>query len=136
MLNNRKFKYTFFHKKSTKDGLPLKLSALKVANNKTEKKTAIKLFGVIPVRFEGKSLLANYLNWLKQSHGSKTAIIMSYQKSAIRFYSKNGEFIIKCSITELDIVNIIINITIGNVKTRHKLFINNINILSLLIKKD
>ena len=90
----------------------------------------------VPVRFEGKSLFVNYLNWLKQSHGSKTAIIMSYQKSAIRFYSKNGEFIIKCSITELDIVNIIINITIGNVKTRHKLFINNINILSLLIKKD
>ena len=71
----------------------------------------------VPVRFEGKSLFANYLNWLKQSHGSKMVIMMSYQKSAIRFYSKNGEFIIKCGITELDIVNIIINITIGNVKT-------------------
>ena len=35
-LNNRKTKYTLFHKKSSKDDLPLKLPALKVADNKTE----------------------------------------------------------------------------------------------------
>ena len=40
----------------------------------------------VPVRFEGKSLFENYLNWLKQSHRSKTATVMSYQKLAIHFY--------------------------------------------------
>ena len=35
-LNNRKTKYTLFHKKSSKDDLPLKLPALKVADNKIE----------------------------------------------------------------------------------------------------
>ena len=39
-----------------------------------------------PLRFEGKSLFENYLNWLKHSHRSKMAIVMSYQKLAIRFY--------------------------------------------------
>ena len=40
----------------------------------------------VPLRFEGKSLFENYLNWLKQSHRSKTATVMSYQKLAIHFY--------------------------------------------------
>ena len=45
-LNNRKTKYTLFHKKSSKDNLPLKLAALKIDNN-IERKTAIKFLGVM-----------------------------------------------------------------------------------------
>ena len=40
----------------------------------------------VPLRFEEKSLFENYLNWLKQSHRSKKAIVMNYQKLAIHFY--------------------------------------------------
>ena len=40
----------------------------------------------VPLRFEEKGLFENYLNWLKQSHRSKKAIVMSYQKLAIHFY--------------------------------------------------
>ena len=46
-LNKRKTKYTIFHKKSSKDDLPLKLLALKIADNKIERKTAIKFLGVM-----------------------------------------------------------------------------------------
>ena len=41
-LNKNKTKYTLFHKKSSKDDLPLKLQALKIADNNIERKTAIK----------------------------------------------------------------------------------------------
>ena len=57
-----------------------------------------------------KNLFINYLNWLKQSQRSKTAITMSYQKLSIHFYSKNDDLMIKCSITKLDIVNIIVKV--------------------------
>ena len=83
-----------------------------------------------------KNLFVNYLNWLKQSQRSETAIAISYQKLSIHFYSKNGDLIIKCSITKLDIVNIIVKVTIRKLKTRQKLFVNIINILYLSIKKD
>ena len=46
-LNNRKTKYTDFHKKSSKYDLPLKLPALKIVDNKIERKTAIKFLEVI-----------------------------------------------------------------------------------------
>ena len=46
-LNNRKTKYTLFHKKSSKDDLPLKLPALKVGDNKIERKKTIKFLGVM-----------------------------------------------------------------------------------------
>ena len=36
-LNNKKTKYTLFHKNSIKDDLPLKLPDLKIANNQIEK---------------------------------------------------------------------------------------------------
>ena len=41
-LNNRKNKDTLFDKKSSKDDLPLKLPALKIAGNNIERKIAIK----------------------------------------------------------------------------------------------
>ena len=37
-LNNKKTKYTLFHKNSIKDDLPLKLPDLKIANNQIERK--------------------------------------------------------------------------------------------------
>ena len=46
-LNNRKTKYTLFHKKSFKDNLPLKLPALKIADKNIERKTAIKFLGAM-----------------------------------------------------------------------------------------
>ena len=46
-LDNRKSKYTLFHKKSFKDKLPLKLTALKIAEDNIERKTAIKFLGVM-----------------------------------------------------------------------------------------
>ena len=46
-LNNRKTKYTIFHKKSSKYNLPLKLPALKIADSNIERKTVIKLLGVM-----------------------------------------------------------------------------------------
>ena len=39
-LNNSKTKYTLFHKKSSKENLPLKLQALKIADDNIERKTA------------------------------------------------------------------------------------------------
>ena len=44
-LNNKKTKYTFFHKNSIKDDLPLKLPDLKIANKEIERKKAIKFLG-------------------------------------------------------------------------------------------
>ena len=46
-LNNKKTKYTLFHKNSIKDDLPLKLPDLKIANNEIERKKAIKFLGVM-----------------------------------------------------------------------------------------
>ena len=46
-LNNRKAKYTLFHEKSSKDDLPLKLPALKIADNNIERKTAMKFLRVM-----------------------------------------------------------------------------------------
>ena len=46
-LNNKKTKYTFFHKKSNKDDLPLKLPVLKIGNNQVQRKKAIKFLGVM-----------------------------------------------------------------------------------------
>ena len=46
-LHNKKTKYTFFHKNSIKDDLPLKLPDLKIANNEIERKKAIKFLGVM-----------------------------------------------------------------------------------------
>ena len=46
-LNNTKTKCTLFHKKSSKDDLPLKLPALKTADNNTERKTEIQFVGVM-----------------------------------------------------------------------------------------
>ena len=45
--NKMKTKYTLFHKKSSKDDLPLKLPALKIADKEIEKKTAMKFLGVM-----------------------------------------------------------------------------------------
>ena len=46
-LNNKKTKYTLFHKNSSKDDLPLKLPPLKIADNNIERKTTIKFIGVM-----------------------------------------------------------------------------------------
>ena len=46
-LNNRKTKYTLFHKKSSKKNLPLKLQALKIADDNIERKTAKKFLGIL-----------------------------------------------------------------------------------------
>ena len=46
-LNNKQTKYILFHKKSSRDDVPLKLPALKIAGNNIERKTAIKFLGVI-----------------------------------------------------------------------------------------
>ena len=42
-----KTKCTLFNKKSFKDDLPLKLLALKIADDNIERKTAIKFLGVL-----------------------------------------------------------------------------------------
>ena len=46
-LNVKKTKYTFFHKNSIKDDIPLKLAALKVANREIERTNAIKFLGIL-----------------------------------------------------------------------------------------
>ena len=46
-LNNKKTKYTLFHKNSIKDDLPLELPDLKITNNQIERKKAIKFLGVM-----------------------------------------------------------------------------------------
>ena len=46
-LNNKKTKYTFFHKKSNKDDLPLKLPVLKIGNSQVQRKKTIKFLGVM-----------------------------------------------------------------------------------------
>ena len=46
-LNVKKTKYTFFHKNSFKDNVPLKLPDLKIANMKIERTNAIKFLGVL-----------------------------------------------------------------------------------------
>ena len=53
-LNNKKPKYTLFHKNSIKDDLPLKLPDLKIANNQIERKKAIKFLG---------EMLDEHANW-------------------------------------------------------------------------
>ena len=60
---------------------------------------------------------------------------MSYQKLSIHFYSKNGCFIIECSITKSDIIKITIQVPIGNLKTKYNFPFNIMNILSLSIKR-
>ena len=46
-LNIKKTKYILFYKKSSIDDLPLELPALKKADNKIERKTAIKFLGIM-----------------------------------------------------------------------------------------
>ena len=47
LLNVKKTKYTFFHKNSVKDNIPLKLPELKIANRAIERTHAIKFLGVL-----------------------------------------------------------------------------------------
>ena len=47
LLNIKKTKYTFFHKNSAKDNIPLKLPELKIGNRATERTHAIKFLGVL-----------------------------------------------------------------------------------------
>ena len=58
-LNNKRTKYTLFHKNSIKDDLPLKLPDLKIANNQIERKKAIKFLGV---------MLNENINWQDHIH--------------------------------------------------------------------
>ena len=46
-LNNRKAKFNLFHKKCPKNDLLLKLPAFKIADNKIQRKTAIKFLGAM-----------------------------------------------------------------------------------------
>ena len=46
-LNIKKTKYTFFHKNSVKDNIPLKLPELKIANRGIEKSNTVKFLGVL-----------------------------------------------------------------------------------------
>ena len=46
-LNVKKRKYTFFHKNSIKDDIPLKLPALKIADREIERTNAIKFLGIL-----------------------------------------------------------------------------------------
>ena len=46
-LNIKKTKYTFFHKNSVKDNIPLKLPDLHFSNKSTERKSSIKFLGVM-----------------------------------------------------------------------------------------
>ena len=46
-LNVKKTKYTFFHKNSIKDDIPLKLPALKIANREIERTNATKFLGIL-----------------------------------------------------------------------------------------
>ena len=46
-VNVKKTKYTFFHKNSIKDDIPLKLPALKIANREIERTNAIKFLGIL-----------------------------------------------------------------------------------------
>ena len=64
-LNNRKTKYTFFHKKSFKDNLPLKLPALKRADNNTERKTEIQFVWV---------MLDENISWEEQIRTAETKL--------------------------------------------------------------
>ena len=53
-LNNEKTKYALFHKKSSKDDLPLKPPTLKIADNKMERKTAIKFLVMLDEKVRNK----------------------------------------------------------------------------------
>ena len=44
-LNIKKTKFTLFHKNSSKDDIPVKLSALMVGSNNIERTSSIKFFG-------------------------------------------------------------------------------------------
>ena len=46
-LNIKKTKYTFFHKNSVKDNIPLKLHDLHISNKSIERKSSIKFLGVM-----------------------------------------------------------------------------------------
>ena len=46
-LNVKETKYTFFHKNSIKDNIPVKLPALKIANREIERTNAIKFLGIL-----------------------------------------------------------------------------------------
>ena len=46
-LNNKKTKYTLFHKKFNEDGLPLNLPFLKIGSNQIQRKKVITFLGVM-----------------------------------------------------------------------------------------
>ena len=46
-VNIKKTKYTFFHKNSVKDNIPLKLPDLHISNERIERKSSIKFLGVM-----------------------------------------------------------------------------------------
>ena len=58
-LNVRKTKYTFFHKNSVKDDIPLKLPDLQKANKTIERRFSIKFLGV---------MLNENITWKGQIH--------------------------------------------------------------------
>ena len=62
-LNNTKTKYALFHEKFSKDDLPLKLPALKIADNKIERKTVIKFLG---------AMLDENISWEEHVHTNET----------------------------------------------------------------
>ena len=46
-LDVKEIKYTFFHKNSVKDNIPLKLPDLHISNKSNERKSSIKFLGVM-----------------------------------------------------------------------------------------
>ena len=81
-LNNRKAKYTLFHEKSSKDDLPLKLPALKIAENNIKSKTTIKFWG---------AMLDENISWEEHicTVETKLAKILDYYAAQSLYLKKN-----------------------------------------------
>ena len=80
-LNVRETKYTFFHKNSVKDSIPLKLPVFHIANKSIERKSSIKILGVI---------LDENIAWNDHIHAIESKLAKN-----IDLYTLRGSFLIR-----------------------------------------
>ena len=80
-LNIKKSKYTFFHKDSVEDNIPLKLPDLHISNKSTERKSSIKSLGV---------MLDEHVAWNDHIHVIEKSLL-----KILAFYTERGSFLIR-----------------------------------------
>ena len=106
-LNNKKTKYTLFHKKFSKDDLPLKLPALKKADNNIKRKTEIKFLAIM---LDEKVSREEHIHTI-ETKLVKNIELLYHAKTLLEEKSLKSCFVFTCIHSYLNYANIVLDST-------------------------